>query len=162
MGDVLVGEPIPAAQLDRARYEIRWVADAQPFEAFRIADPPVIAVIHGGPFEQWAQHDVGPLEPDRFADEALAFAKAGAPVAWILIEERGPTTPEGIGVGSSWDAVVAAYPGATVSHSPEWFEPRPTCRVQPKGTIDLQFLLSRCDGENGPVRRVLVTRAAHF
>jgi hypothetical protein len=163
VGDIRIGSPIPARHLAdeadaRRRYEIRWVADAQPFEAFRIDDPPVIAVIDDGPFETWAKDNVGPLEPGRFADEAIAFAKAGAPVAWIVIEQKGPVTSTGIGVGSSWDDVLAGHPSAKVLRDPEWFSSKPTCRVQLPELAGVTVLLARCAGENGDVERVLITR----
>jgi hypothetical protein len=163
VGEIRIGSPIPARHLANAadarrRYEIRWVADAQPFEAFRIDDPPVIAVIDDGPFETWAKDNVGPLEPGRFADEAIAFAKAGAPVAWIVIEQKGPVTSTGIGVGSSWDDVLAGHPSAKVLRDPEWFSSKPTCRVQLPELAGVTVLLARCAGENGDVERVLITR----
>lgn len=161
VGEIRVGKPIPARHLSdvadaRRRYEIRWVADAQPFEAFRIDDPPVIACIDGGPFERWGKDNVGPLEPDRFADEAIAFAKAGALVTWIVIERPGSATATGIGVGSSWADVLAAHAGATILRDPEWFEPRTTCRARLREIPGVEVLLARCDTENGDVVRILV------
>lgn len=163
VGEIRIGKPIPAQHLSdaadaRRRYEIRWVADAQPFEAFRIDDPPVIACIDGGPFERWAKDNVGPLEPARFADGAITFAKAGAAVTWIVIERAGPKTATGIGVGSSWRDVEAAHPGTTIVRDPEWFEPRITCRARLREIPGVEVLLSRCDDQRGDVVRVLINR----
>lgn len=162
IGDIRVGRGIPARYLSdaadaRRRYDIRWVADAQPFEAFRIDDPPVVACFEG-PFEQWAKDNVGELRPERFVDDAIAAAKAGAPVTFIVIEKRGPVTESGIGVGSSWEDVQAAHPSAKVLRDPEWFEPRPTCRARLPALPGVEVLLERCDDEYGAVERVLIGR----
>lgn len=163
VGDVRVGAPIPRDYLAdakdaRARYDIRWVADAQPFEAFRVGDPPVLAVFDG-PFTRWAKNNVGELAPQRFVESALRVARNGAPVRWIVVEEAGHATVAGIGVGSTFADVAAAYPGAKVSQLPEWFEARPTCSVAPPGLANVQLLLATCGKEgNGRVARVVVSR----
>jgi hypothetical protein len=161
VGDIRIGRPIPSRHLAdaedaRRRYDIRWIADAQPFEAFRIEDPPVIAAFDG-PFHAWAKDNVGPLEPGRFADAAIAAAKAGAVVTWIVIEQPGSATAEGIGVGSTWDALKGAYPGATILRDPEWFDSRPTCRARLPGVKGVDALLSRCGKDNGDVVRMIVS-----
>jgi hypothetical protein len=161
VGDVRVGEAIPAAYLagDDARnsYVIRWVADAQPFEAFRVGEPFVLAQF-SGPFTRWAETNAGELEPGRFVDEALGEARSGAKVEAIVVTERGPATSAGIGVGSTFSDLSAAYPGARFSRLPEWFEPRPTCSVQPRELRSVDFHLSACSGEErGDVLRILVS-----
>jgi hypothetical protein len=162
VGDVRVGSAIPPAHLAgddaKSRYTLRWVADAQPFEAFRVADPPVFAQF-SGPFTRWAESNAGPLDPGRFVDEALREARSGAPVQALVVEERGPKTSAGIGVGSSFTELSAAYPGARLTRSPEWFEPRPTCSVTVPELPRVAFLLAACaDNERGDVTRIVISR----
>jgi hypothetical protein len=163
VGDVRLGQAIPKAYLAdegqaKRRYEIRWVADAQPFEAFRVGDPPLLATFHG-PFTRWAKSNVGELEPSRFVVEALKVARAGAPVESILVEARGPATSAGIGVGSSFAELSSAYPGATLLRLPEWFDSRPTCRVDVSEPPHVSFHLAACRGsERGDVIRIFVER----
>jgi hypothetical protein len=161
-GDVVVGEAIPAHHLadDRvakSRYEIRWVADAQPFEAFRIGEPPLLALFEG-PFTRWAESNAAELESGRFVDEALREARGGAPVVSIVIETPAARTAAGIGVGSSYSELSAAYPGAKIARLPEWFDSKPTCQVGVPELPGVSFHLAACGpAGNGDVIRVLVS-----
>lgn len=163
VGDVRVGQPIPKKYLDDARdpkgaYEIRWVADAQPFEAFRVGTPGRLAVIDG-PFMRWGKSHAGPLEPQKFVGEALRMARSTAQVQWIVIEEKGLFTREHIGVGSPFSALEKAYSGIKVLRDPEWFDSKPTCRASSPQLPKVEFLLASCGGSgNGEVVRILVTR----
>jgi hypothetical protein len=164
VGDLRIGQPIPAQHLAddeqaRARYELRWVADAQPFEAFRIGPARVLAVFHG-PFTRWAQSNAGELDPKRFVDEAVRDARGGAPVESVVVDAAGPVTKAGIGVGSAFSDLAAAHPDAKLSRLPEWFESRPTCHVTVQALPRVAFHLSACGREPpGDVIRVLVSRA---
>lgn len=158
--DIRVGTPIPARYLDdKARYEARWVADAQPMEGFLIGTPPVWVTLDKGPM-----HDVepGPLEKllPVLAPKALAAARAGAVVGAIVIENPGITTAEGIGVGSSYESLRGAYGEIQIERNPEWFDSKTTCDARAKAAPGLRFLLDGCKtGETpGPVKRVLVER----
>lgn len=162
VGDVRPGAAIPVGHLvgDEAkhRYTIRWVADAQPFEAFRIGDPPMLAQF-SGPFTRWAADNAGELEPSRFVDEALQEARSGAPVVAIVVADYGPVTSAGIGVGSSFTDLSSAYPNAKLSRLPEWFEPKPTCSVAVPELSHVAFHLAACAGsERGDVIRIVLSR----
>lgn len=163
VGDVKIGQPIPRALLDdandpRGRYDIRWIADAQPFEAFRVGDPARFAAIDG-PFMKHAKSHVGPLEPQKFSAEALKVARAGAPVRWIVVEQPGLLTRQRIGVGSTYDALSAAYPGINVVKNPEWFDSKPTCSATTPSLAKVQFLLAHCGPTaHGEVVRIVVGR----
>lgn len=163
VGDVRIGQPIPKRYLEDAqdpkgRYVIRWIADAQPFEAFRVGEPGRLAAFDG-PFMRWGKSHAGPLEPQKFYGEALRLARGTAPVLWIVIEEKGYFTRERIGIGSLFSAVEAAYPGIEVRRDPEWFDSKPTCRAAPTQLPKVEFLLASCGkGGNGEVVRILVTR----
>ncbi len=161
VADVRLGKPIPARHLDErgaiARYDIRWIADAQPFEAWRVDELRVIALFRG-PFTRWAESNVGELEPGRFLDAALRELRDGAHVQAILIESKGPRTARGIGVGSTWRELVDAYPEAKIVKDPELFEPRPTCVVHAPDQPGATFHLASCDGDPGDVVRVFIYR----
>lgn len=163
VGDVKVGQPVPRAMLDdandpRGRYDIRWIADAQPFEAFRVGDPARSAVFEG-PFTKWAKSHAGPLEPQKFSADALKAVRAGAPVRWIVVEQPGLVTRERIGVGSTFDALSAAYPGIKVLQNPEWFDSKPTCAATSPALAKVMFLLAQCaPAKNGDVVRIVVGR----
>jgi hypothetical protein len=164
VGDVRIGEPIPAHHLlddreARSRYEIRWVADAQPFEAFRIGEARVIASFRG-PFTRWAESNAGELDPARFVERAIRDARGSAPVESIVVDTPGPATAARIGVGSSYSNLIAAHPTAKIVRLPEWFESRPTCQVEIGELPRITFHLSACGAEQpGSVIRVLVSPA---
>jgi hypothetical protein len=160
VGELRIGKPIPEQLLAddraaRAAYEIRWIADAQPFEAFRIG---AVLAAFEGPFTRWAESEVGELEPSRFVEQALRDVRAGAPVRWMVIEAAGPRTAAGIGVDSSFEELSQAYPGAKVDRLPEWFESRPTCQVKLEGELRcISFHLHSCGKQPpGRVVRVLI------
>jgi hypothetical protein len=163
VSDVRLGRAIPSHYLADARaarrsYEIRWVADGAPFEAFRLDEPAIIAAFQG-PFTRWAESNAGELEPGRFVDEALREAQRGAPVESIVIEHGGAKTAAGIGIGSSFAELTTAYPDAKLLRLPEWFEPRATCSVSAPTLPRVSFHLSACRGdERGDVIRILVSR----
>jgi hypothetical protein len=164
VGSVRIGSPIAPADLGddteaRTRYEIRWIADAQPFEAFRAGEARVLAAFKG-PFTRFAESNVGPPEAARFVEQALRDVRAGAPVESIVVDAPGPLTRAGIGVGSSWAALLAAYPSAKVRNLPEWFESILTCVAEVKELSRVRFQLAPCDKgkEPGEVIRVVITR----
>lgn len=163
VGDVRIGQPIPKKYLEdtvdpKGHYEIRWIADAQPFEAFRVGDPERLAAIDG-PFMRWGKSHAGPLEPQKFSADALRMARGGAVVTWMVIEKKGLFTRERIGVGSPFSALAAAYPGIKITRNPEWFDSKPTCSAQSPSLAKVQFLLASCDaGGNGEVVRIVVSR----
>ncbi|MFO0568445.1 MAG: hypothetical protein U0263_22475 [Polyangiaceae bacterium] len=158
--DIVVGSAIPSRYLgDDARYHARWVADAQPLEGFLIGTPPIWVTLEKGPM---ADVDPGPIESltPMLAPKALAAARAGAPVGGIVIEHAGIVTAEGIGVGSSWEALRGAYGEFELLRNPEWFDSQPTCDAHNKSLPGLRFLLDGCKpGDTpGPVKRVLVEK----
>jgi hypothetical protein len=161
VGDVRIGKAIPPIYLGpdsevKNRYEIRWIADAQPFEAFRIGSPPVLAAFIG-PFTRWGKSNFGELVPGRFVDKALREARAGAKVEWIVVETSGPRTNAGIGVGSSFAELESAYAAAELRRLPAEFGPRPTCRVTVTELRHVSFQLRSCSGsERGDVARIVL------
>ncbi|MBS2016333.1 MAG: hypothetical protein JST00_25845 [Deltaproteobacteria bacterium] len=163
VGDVRVGQPIPRRYLDdsadlQGRYENRWVADAQPFEAFRVGAPGRLAVIDG-PFARWAKSHTGPIDPKKHVAEAVRVARAGAVVRYVVVEERGLFTRERIGVGSTFAALSAAYPSVKIEIDPEWFEAKPTCRAKTPALPNVHFLLAFCrPSAAGEVERIVVGR----
>jgi hypothetical protein len=84
---------------------------------------------------------------------ATADARAGAAVRMVVVEESGPATRPGIGVGSSYADLSSAYPGAKVTRLPEWFDSRLTCRVS---VPELTRLLDACGSAKGKVVRVVL------
>ncbi|MBK8996734.1 MAG: hypothetical protein IPM35_13445 [Myxococcales bacterium] len=156
--DIVVGAPIPARHLDdKARYEARWVADAQPMEGFLIGNPPVWVTLDKGPMDEVEPGPIEELLP-ALAPKALAAARAGALVDAIVIEHPGITTAEGIGVGSTYQDLRDVYGEIEIVRNPEWLDSKPTCDARAKNLPGIRFLLDGCkQGEPpGPVKRLLV------
>jgi hypothetical protein len=156
VGDIVIGQPIPEKHLSDAKYEARWVADAQPMEGFLIGEPPIWATIRG------PLHDVepGPIEElkAKLAPKALEVARGGGPVLAILIEAPGIETAAGIGVGSTHAELVSAYGPIKLLRNPEEFDSNPTCNATVTALPHVHFLLATCkEGtEYGPVKRILL------
>lgn len=156
VGDIVIGKPIPEKYLNDAKYEARWVADAQPMDGFLIGEPVIWATIRGPLYDV----EPGPLEPlkEKLAPEALKVARAGAPVLAILIEQPGITTADGIGVGSTHAELVTAYGPIKLLRNPEEFDSNPTCNATVAPLPHVHFLLATCKegSEYGPVKRILL------
>lgn len=156
VGELVVGKPIPEKLLTGARYEARWVADAQPMDGFYVGDPPILASIKGPLYDV----EPGPLEPlkEKLAPKALEMAKAGAVVNMILIEAPGITTAKGIGVGSTSAELERAHGKIQLVRNPEEFDSNITCRATPADLPRVHFHLATCkEGtEYGPVKRIIV------
>lgn len=156
VGDLVVGKPIPATLLTNARYEARWVADAQPMDGFYVGEPAILAIIEG----PLAGETPGPLEPliEKLAPKALEMARAGAVVNGILIEVGGLTTAKGIGVGSTHAELETAYGKIKLVRNPEEFDNHITCRATVAELAHVAFHLATCkEGtEFGPVKRIIV------
>lgn len=158
VGDFVVGSPIPAHHLEGApKYHARWVADAQPMEGFLFGTPPVWVTIEDGPMKDVEPGPVEQLEPT-LAPKALEAAKKGARVSSILIEQPGLVTEAGIGVGSSYEVLKAAYGELSLVVNPELFDSNPTCHVRAKVLPGVSFLLETCKKgmPPGAVKRVWV------
>jgi hypothetical protein len=156
VGDIVVGKPIPEKYLNDAKYEARWVADAQPMEGFLIGEPPIWVTIRGPLYEV----EPGPIEElkEKLAPKALEVARAGGPVLAILIEAAGIETAEGIGVGSTYAELVSVYGPIKLLRNPEEFDSNPTCNATVSALPSVHFLLATCkEGtEYGPVKRILL------
>ena len=153
--DIFAGKPIPPAHLDdNARYEARWVADAQPMEGFLIGAPPVWVTISDGPMKDVQPGPLEELTPV-LAPKALAAARAGAAVAAIVVEQPGITTEHGIGVGSSYESLRAAYGPLQLVRSPEWLDARDHLRRELQGVARCELSArelraGRCAGPREP------------
>lgn len=156
VGELVVGKPIPEKLLEGARYEARWVADAQPMDGFYVGDPPILAAIKGPLYDV----EPGPLEPlkEKLAPKALEMARGGAVVLGILIEAQGVTTAKGIGVGSTAAELERAHGKIQLVRNPEEFDNNITCRATPADLPRVHFHLATCkEGtEYGPVKRIIV------
>lgn len=162
VGTLRLGRPVPKALLEGGeaarRYATSFYADAQPLEGFRLLDPPVWAVVSGGPFAKWGYAHPGKPAPDRVKKQAVQRALAGKLVVEMLVVTSPElTTATGLKVGSSWAEVRAAIQGAAITQLPGLWE-EPTCLVR-DGTI--AYFFKGCRGkaalpETSPVIRIVV------
>ncbi len=161
VGTLRLGRPVPKALLEGGeaaqRYATTFYADAQPLEGFRLLDPPVFAVVSGGPFAKWGYAHPGKPAPERVKKQAVKRALAGKLVVEMLVVTSAElTTAAGLKVGSTFAEVRAALEGAKITHLPGLWE-EPTCLVR-DGTIAYFF---KCRGreplaEASPVIRIVV------
>jgi hypothetical protein len=148
VGLVELGKPMPAALLGpdlEARYVARYIADAQPIDAFRFADPPLLVVLANGPYAaSSAQGDPSGVPPtDRLRGQAAEVARGGALVKAVVVEAAGPTTEAGLGVGSTLDELKQAYPDLRTASFPETFG-RDTCVARAKSLPGVAFVFVTC------------------
>lgn len=125
VGPIQLGGPLPRELLTPdldSRYVARYIADGQPFEGYRLEQPPLTVAIEGGPFAKWAEKEpADKVNPDPFRAAAGKAARAGARVRMIVVHGPGPATPAGIGVGSDLQALKAAYADIKVRSVPGTF-----------------------------------------
>ncbi len=134
VGDVLIGRPFPARLLSDVsnpigRYVYGFHSDAQTYEGFALPGMPVRALFATGPFSRWFNEQRQPDEEvmpsknlvNRFAIEAVAAARDGAPVSWIVVDGPGVLTSNSIGVGSTYAEVMNAHPDVKMEPIPPTF-----------------------------------------
>lgn len=135
-----LGEP---ARGFEGTYSATYYADAQPLEGFALDEPPVLAVVAGGPFAKWGESHPG--EPPTALVKATAVKQARAgklTVDMLVTTDPRPKTELGIGVGDDFLAFSKRYPSAPApSTFPALWE-EPSCVIQ-QGT--LWFFFDRCD-----------------
>jgi hypothetical protein len=146
IANVRLGSKLSAAQLAgpelETRYAATYYADAQPLEGFVLYDPPVLALVQGGPFAPWARKNVGEPVPPDVKSNALLLARAGKlSVQMLVVTDPRPKTAAGISVGADYPAFAKAYPKARPSPSPALWE-EPSCVAKHDG---LWFFFDRCD-----------------
>lgn len=165
VGDVRVGEPLPARVLASdlaSRYRVRWIADAQPFEGFELSEPPVYVHFSGGPM---AEEDPIPTDETeiptiqaRLAPRAVERARQGARIVSLLISVPELRTDGDIGVGSSHHELDAAHGPITLTRLPEVLEAKITCDARAPSLPRIRFWLDGCaaDAEPGPVKWIWI------
>lgn len=124
-------------------YAATYYADAQPLEGFTLDDPPVLAVVTGGPFAKWGQSHPG--EPPTAAAKATAIKQARAgklTVETLVTTDPRPKTELGIGVGDDFLAFSKRYPSAPAPATFPALWEEPSCVIQ-QGTM--WFFFDRCD-----------------
>jgi hypothetical protein len=141
VGPVVLGKQLPPALLgDDAgqRYVGRFIADGVTLEAFRLDDPAVLAGFAGG-----VGFDELP-PPPAAATEAVRRGRAGQLVVTsIWIEEPGPRTAAGTGVGSTLAELQAAHGGAEANPVPAtWGDDE--CAVAVPGLARTYFYFETC------------------
>ncbi|MCS6915748.1 MAG: hypothetical protein RMK29_10285 [Myxococcales bacterium] len=147
VGSVTLGRPLPREWLGEgleARYEVRYVADGQPMEAFAFETPPLTVVLEGGPFTREAETE--PIEPnaDSYRVAAARAARQGTAVRAVLVRGPGPATAAGIGVGSKLEALRAAYPDLSMRAVPPMLG-EDECVAESAGLPHVRFIFRSCE-----------------
>ncbi len=169
VGDLRLGAPIPAAYLRPAaapatHYQLGFHADAQTWEGFRFPAVPVVVMLKKGPFFRWFEDPKrkgggvpGPAVRARLARDAVALARRGAPIAWIVIQRPGPQTAKGIGVGSTWADVTQAYgPLKLRPNPPDFGRDRCAVRLAPLSSVWAYFATCAAARAGRPITRLAV------
>ncbi|HYO69525.1 MAG TPA: hypothetical protein VEU33_25950, partial [Archangium sp.] len=164
IGGIHLGAPLGAGQLGteqqaRARYALRFYADAQPLEGFWLGTPPVFAALETGPFRAWVEagNELELPSPSRFSAAAVAQALQGTPVVMLYVETPGYHTPEGAEVGMSHNELMQLYADLQVRAFPPLFE-EPTCIGTTAALPRVRFFFNPCEQRQAPgsVNRIAV------
>ena len=124
-------------------YVTSFYADAQPLEGFALDEPPVLAVVEGGPFPKWGRTHPGGTPSESLKAQAMQLARAGKlTVRMIVTTDPRPKTEVGIGVGDDYLTFEKRYPEAPEPQVMPALWEEPTC-VTTVGT--LSFFFDRCD-----------------
>jgi hypothetical protein len=166
VGPVEIGKHLPDELLDgdlAAHYLPRYIADAQPVDAFVYETPPVLIILASGPFRTQVETAGEPVKPavDALRDKAAAAARRGARVQIIMIRGPGPTTEAGAGVGSTLAQLQAAYADLRLVPFPETLG-GDTCKASTKSLPGVLFMFATCsEARNGaPVTRLDISNPA--
>lgn len=146
IANIRLGSKLTAAQLAgpelESRYAASYYSDAQPLEGFVLYDPPVLALVQGGPFAPWGRKNPGEPVPAELKANALLLARAGKlTVHMLVVTDPRPKTSAGISVGADYPSFAKAYRKARPSPFPALWE-EPSCVAKHDG---LWFFFDRCD-----------------
>lgn len=144
-----------------ATYRTSFYADAQPLEGFALDDPPVLAVVAGGPFSHWGQDHPGDAAPADVKQRAVELARTGKlTIGMIIVTDPRPKTEREVGVGDSYASFARAYEDLKPSRFPGLWE-EPSC-VASQATRS--FFFDRCDALEGAklIRIVLMPEDEEF
>jgi hypothetical protein len=126
-----------------SRYEATSYGEGQPLEGFVLDDPPVLAVVAGGPYAKWARKNRGEPASEAVKSKAMALAKAGKlSIAMLVVGDARAKTAAGIGVGQDFAAFSAAYPGAKPPEKTIGLWEEPSCVAQQEG---VWFFFDQCE-----------------
>ncbi len=172
IGPFHIEQTIPAGWLHpdskpELHYQIGLYADAQPLEGFAFDEPPVF-VVFDGPFSKWAlspafvewiEEGKDPLDqPERFSEEAVRQARAGAPIRMLVLESTTVGLENGLGLGSTYDALQFHYNNIRAyMFPPLWEDPTCVARSRDIPTVHFFFEDPVCTPEpTGEVTRVVL------
>lgn len=140
-----------------AHYVARYIADAQPMDAFQFDEPPLTVVLTTGPFaiESLQHAPSSPPPTELLRGKAAAAARGGMPVRAVLVHRAGPATAAGGGVGSTLDALRRAYPDLELTPFPEILGDD-TCVARAPSLPGVAFVFETCDRAKlgDPAKRV--------
>jgi hypothetical protein len=145
VGPCELGKPMPAVLLAddlAAHYAPRFIADAQPVDAFALGDPPLFVILATGPFTTQAHAGGDKPAIDPLRAQAAELAKT-TPVKLVMVTGRGPKTAAGLGVGATLAELTAAYADAKLSPQPETLG-RDVCAARAKSLPGVAFVFASC------------------
>jgi hypothetical protein len=166
VGDLVLGRPVPAAHLAAAArpedaFLVLHYADGQEAEAFRLPGLPVVVALAPPPESEAreAPDEDSPAALAARARRAVAAARAGRPILFLVIEGPGPQTAKGIGVGSRVPDLEAAYGPVVLNPVPPTLG-QDRCVVIPKGLPNLKLHFADCTAARAgaAVTRILIWR----
>ena len=163
VGPVELGKALPAELLAgdlESRYLARYIADGQPVDGFQYDEPPVLVLVEDGPFsnriEKTKKYEDPPVAELR--GPGAKAARGGATVKTIMIMGAGPATEAGVGVGSTLEALKAAYADLRLWPFPETLG-ADMCTGKTKSLPGVVFVFATCAKANKgePVKRIDVS-----
>lgn len=160
VGPVKLGKPLPKEILTvelEERYVAGYFADGQPYEGFRLQEPPITVLLDRGPFMRKAKASMANPTEKGLGAKALMTARKGAKVCMIIVESKDIKTDAGVGMGNDINALKAVYLDLKVNPVPPSFG-NDECVANSQTLPNVHFYFRTCKAakEGETVTRVII------